>query len=339
MTTSEDLVYAANPNFDGPASVTISADAGVPGQRGTFFFLSIGDPNTYGNLNYTIPEALNDSIQRFDFSTVTNATDIGAGQIRLDSLSAPTKLYVSNKNNSGIDVSSHVRSMFLSIESVKGVFKINKNIPLQTNINVTDFLVLKVIGKPTSYTNYIEIAVEKFSSSVGFTLANGEEAIATMMDNPKRFDTCINVNPLDEGYLDFYTYRDARLESETGTKWYNDLALTPGSFPINSLLNFTAGSSQLLLENYPIPESVLESLSQVIPYNVSVLYSFIGSDPIAASAIVDPDTGLELDLENNLFTLRVDLKAQKYSGGAWSDVSGPQMIHFVIAIDIDQTVI
>lgn len=339
MTTSEELVYAANPNFNGPASATVSADAGVPGQRGTFFFLSIGDPNTYGTLNYTTPEALNDNIQRFDFSTTTTASGIGVGQIRLDDFDNPTKLYVSNKNNSGINISKHIRSMFLSIESVKGTFKINKNIPLQTNVNVTEFLVLKVTGRPVSYDNHIEISVEKFSASVGFDLADGEEAIATLINNPQRYDTCININPLDEGYLDFYTYRDARSESEVGTKWYNELALTPGSFPINTSLNFVDGQAQLILENYPIPESVLLFLSQVIPYNISVLYSFIGTDPVVASAMIDPDTGLELDLENNLFTLTVDLIAQKYSGSTWSNITGQQPIHFVIAIDIDQTVV
>lgn len=339
MTTSEELVYTANPNFNGPASATVSADAGVPGQRGTFFFLSIGDPNTYGNLNYTIPESLNDNIQRFDFSDAITAENINPGQIRLNNFDNPTKIYVSNKNNSGINVSKHIRSMFLSIESVKGTFKINKNIPLQTNVNVTEFLVLKVTGRPVSYDNHVEIDVEKFSASTGFDLSNGEEAIATLVNNPQRYDTCININPLDEGYLDFYTYRDARLESEVGTKWYNELALTPGSFPINSTLNFIDGEAQLVLEDYPIPESVLLFLSQVIPYNVSVLYSFIGTDPVVASAMIDPATGLELDLDNKLFTLKVDLIAQKYSGSAWSNVTGPQLIHFVIAIDIDQTVV
>lgn len=335
MPTSEELVYAANPNFNGPASVTVSADAGVPGQRGTFFFLSIGDPNTYGNLNYTIPEALNDKIQRFDFSTATTPESITSGQVVLDSLSAPTKIYISNRNNSGINISKEITSMFLSIETVKGTIKINKNIPLQTNVNITEFLVLKVIGRPVSKADYVEVSVAKVSASTGFDLADSEESILTLMDNPRRYDTCININPIDEGYLDFYTYRDARLESETGTKWYNELALTPGSFPINTSLTFTSGAAQLVLPNYPIPESVLPYINQLTAANVSVQYTFIGTSPIAASAVVDSETGLVLDLENNLFTLTVDLKARKYSGSSWSNLTGSNMIHFVIAIDID----
>lgn len=303
------------------------------------FFLSIGDPNTYGNLNYTIPESLNDNIERFDFGTQTSPDSILNGQVLLNSAELPTKIYISNKNNSGINVSKHIRSMFLSIESVKGTIKINKNIPLQTNVNITQFLVLKVTGKPVAYEDYLEIGVEPFSSSVDFELASGEEAILTLMDNPKRFDTCININPIDEGYLDFYTYRDARLETETGTKWYNELALTPGSFPINTPLNFTSGTSQLVLANYPIPESVLPYIDQLTAENVSIQYTFISTDPISASANVDSLTGLELDLVNNLFTLTVDLKAMKYSGSTWSDLTGSNMVHFVIAIDIDQTVI
>lgn len=335
MATSEELVYAANPNFGGPASVTVSADAGVPGQRGTFFFLSIGDPNTYGNLNYTVPESLNDNIQRFDFNTSTLKTSIVNGQIILNDFETPTKIYISTKNNSGINISKQIRSLFLSIESVKGTIKINKNIPLQTNVNITEFLILKVIGRPASYDDYIEIDVESFAASDGFELSNGEEAILTLMDNPRRYDTCININPLDEGYLDFYTYRDARLDSETGTKWYNEIALTPGSFPANVSLNFTSGSAQLVLEDFPIPESVLPFLDQLTAENVSVQYSFISTTPIASSAIVDSETGLVLDTENNLFTLTVDLKAMKYSGSSWSDLTGSNLVHFVIAIDID----
>jgi hypothetical protein len=339
MATSEELVYAANPDFNGPASVTVSSDAGIPGERGTFFFLSIGDPNTYGNLNYTTPESLNENIQRFNFSETTTNLNINPGQLRLDSFSNPTKIYISNKNNSGVDVSSVIKKMFLSIESVKGTIKINKNIPLQTNVNITEFLILKVASVPKAYDDYVEIGIQKFAASTGFSLTNGEESIVTLMDNPKRYDTCININPLDEGYLDFYTFRDARQESETGTRWYNELALTPGSFPINTALTFTSGSAQLILENYPLPESVLPYIDQLTAENVSIQYSFVSTTPISASANVDSVTGLVLDLDNNLFTLTVDLKARKYSGSSWSNLTGSNMVHFVIAIDIDQTVI
>lgn len=334
MSTSEELVYAANPNFGGPASISVASDKGIFGTRGTHFFLSIGDPNTYGNLNYSIPESLNDNIQRFNFSAVTNPASTSNGQVLLNSSTVPTEIYISNFDNSGEDITTHIHSLFLSIESVKGVIKINRKIPLQTNINVTDFMVLKVLSKPVSYDTYTVVLVDKFSESSGFAMVDGEEVILTMIDNPKRFDACININPLDNGYLDFYMFRDPRQSGESGTKWYNDLALTPGSFPINTNLTFTSGAAQLVLTDYPLPESILPYIDLINAGMVSVQHTIISTNPIASSIKVDGTTGLVIDSIANTFTLTVDLKARKYSGSSWSNLTGINMVHFIIAIAI-----
>jgi len=339
MPTSEELVYASNPSFGGPASITVASDKGIFGTRGTQFFLSIGDPNIYGNLNYSIPESLNDNIQRFDFSAITIPASINAGQVLLNDFDSPTEIYISNLDNSGEDVTPYIHSLFLSIESVKGVIKINKNIPFQTNINITEFMVLQVLSKPITYDNYTVVSVTKFSESSAFSVTDGEEVILTMIDNPRRFDACININPLDQGYLDLYMFRDPRQSGESGTKWYNDLALTPGSFPINTNLTFTAGSAQLELIDYPLPDSVIPYIDQVISSNVSIQHSLIATMPTTSSAMVNETTGLVVDLENKTFTLTVDLVAKKYSGSTWSNLTGINMVHFVIAIDINQTVV
>ena len=339
MPTSEELVYAANPSFGGPASVTVAADKGIFGTRGTHFFLSIGDPNIYGNLNYSIPESLNDYIQRFDFTAITTPGSLSAGQVMLNNFSSPTEIYISNTDNSGEDVTTHIHSLSLSIESVKGVIKINKKIPLQTNINVTEFMVLKVLSQPITYDNYTTVLVEKFSESSAFTIPDGEECILTMVDNPKRFDVCININPLDPGYLDLYMFRDARQSGEVGTKWYNELALTPGSFPINTQLTFTDGAAQLVLPNAPLPDSLIPYVDLINAGMASIQHTIISTNPIASSIKVDSTTGLIIDSINKTFTLTVDLTAKKYSGSTWSNLTGINMVHFVIAVAIPKNLI
>lgn len=334
MPTSEELVYAANPSFGGPASVTVASDKGIFGVRGTNFFLSTGDPGTYGNVNYSIPELLNDNIQRLDYGTDTTPANINAGQVLLDSFSSPTKIYISNFNNSGENISDHIAALFLSLESIKGVIKINKKRLGSEDVAIESFMVLQALSQPTKYEKYTVISISKNSASVGFSIINGEEIILTMMDNPKRFDLCINILPGDAGYLDLYTFRDPRKSGEVGTKWYNELALTPGSFPLNIQLPFTSGSAQLVLAGFALPDSVIPYIDSISSAMISVQHNIISTSPISSSINIDATTGLVIDKVNNKFTLKVDLKAKKYSGSSWSDLSGNYTIHFIIAIAI-----
>lgn len=335
MPTSEELVYAANPNFGGPASVKVVSDAGVDGSRGTNFFLSSGDPNIFGTITYTTPESLNDKIQRFVYASQAFSGTINSGEIRFDSLEEPTKLYLSKKNVDGVDVSNTIKLSFLSVETVKGSITLNRKIPLQTTANPLDVLAVKVLSYPVSYADYLSFDVELSFSTETFSPTNGEELIATIMDRPKLFDICININPYDEGYLDLYTYRNPVFSGEIGSKWYNDLALTPGGFPLNLSTTFdSSGNASVSLENAPIPEELLPLVPFLNYENVSVQFSIIEEVPTAANISIDPETGLVFDTEVGTFNLTLDFSATKYVNGVWSPLTGSHMIHMIISLDV-----
>jgi hypothetical protein len=333
LPTSEELVYAANPNFGGPASVRVVSDAGNDGPRGTNFFLSSGDPNILGTITYTTPESLNERIQRYVYSSETFSGSINSGEVKFDSLETPTKLYISNNNIDNVNVSNVIKDSFLSVEELKGSVTFNRKIPLQTTANPLDVFALKIVSYPTQHSNYLSFDVELSFKTETFIPTNGEELIATFVDRPKLFDVCININPYDLGYLDLYTYRNPVFSGETGSKWYNDLALTPGGFPLNITTNFnSSGNASYELEDAPIPEEILPFVPLLTSENISIQFSIIGENPTASNVSIDPVSGLVFDLVAGTFNLTIDFSATKYVSGTWSPLTGDQKIHVIISL-------
>ena len=335
MPTSEELVYAANPNFGGPASVKVVSDAGVDGIRGTNFFLSSGNPNIFGTVNYTTPESLNDKIQRFVYSSQVFSGTINSGEVRFDSLETPTKLYLSKKNVDGVDVSNILKTSFLSVETVKGSITFNRKIALQTTANPLDVFAVKILSYPASHTEYLSFDVDISFVTETFLPTNGEELILTIMDRPRLFDICININPYDEGYLDLFTYRNPVFPGEVGSRWYNDLALTPGGFPLNLSTTFdSSGNASVSLDNAPIPEELLSLVPFLNYENISIQFSIIGENPTSANVSIDPETGLVFDTQAGTFDLTIDFSAIKYVNGVWSPLVGSHLIHMIISLDV-----
>lgn len=336
MPTSEQLVYAENPNFGGPASIKVVSDSGVSGPRGSEFFLSSGNPNVWGTMTYTRPESLNDHIQRYSYSSSVFSGTVAAGEIKFDDLENPTKIYISTKNDSGIDVSNVIKLSFLSLETIKGSITLNRKIPLQSTANPLDVFALKVKSFSSVKQSYIEFNVEKSFKTLTFTPANGEQLIATFLDRPKLFDVCTNINPYDDGYLDLYTYRNPIFPGESGTAWYNDLALTPAGFPLNLPATFNSSGEATIddIQNQPIPEGLLAIAPFLTSENISIQFSIIGDNPIAANVGIPPVGGFTFDPVTKTFDLIINFKASEYIGGSWSPLTGIKLIHMIITVDL-----
>ena len=335
MPTSEQLVYAENPNFGGPASIKVVSDSGVSGSRGSEFFLSSGNPNIWGTMTYTRPESLNDHIQRYSYSSSVFSGTVASGEIKFDDLENPTKIYISNKNDSGIDISNLVKLSFLSLETIKGSITLNRKIPLQTTANPLDVFALKVTSFSSVKENYVEFNIEKSFKTTTFTPANGEQLIVTFLDRPKLFDVCTNINPYDDGYLDLYTYRNPIFPGESGTAWYNDLALTPAGFPLNLPATFNSnGEASIFIDNAVIPEELLGIAAALTYENISIQFNIIGDNPIAANVGIPAVGGFIFNSATGTFDLTINFKASEYVNGSWSPLTGIKLIHMIVTVDL-----
>jgi hypothetical protein len=335
LPTSEQLVYAENPNFGGPASIKVVSDSGVSGSRGSEFFLSSGNPNIWGTMTYTRPESLNDHIQRYSYSSSVFSGTVASGEIKFDDLENPTKIYISNKNDSGIDISNLVKLSFLSLETIKGSITLNRKIPLQTTANPLDVFALKVTSFSSVKENYVEFNIEKSFKTTTFTPANGEQLIVTFLDRPKLFDVCTNINPYDDGYLDLYTYRNPIFPGESGTAWYNDLALTPAGFPLNLPATFNSnGEASIFIDNAVIPEELLGIAAALTYENISIQFNIIGDNPIAANVGIPAVGGFIFNSATGTFDLTINFKASEYVNGSWSPLTGIKLIHMIVTVDL-----
>jgi hypothetical protein len=292
-------------------------------------------------MTYTRPESLNDHIQRYSYSSSVFSGTVASGEIKFDNLENPTKIYISNKNDSGIDISNIIKLSFLSLETIKGSITLNRQIPLQATANPLEVFALKVTSFSSVKETYIEFSVEvseelqESSPLISFTPANGEQIIVTFLDRPKLFDVCTNINPYDDGYLDLYTYRNPIFPGESGTAWYNDLALTPAGFPLNLPATFNSnGEASIFIDNAVIPEELLGIAAALTYENISIQFNIIGDNPIAANVGIPAVGGFIFNSATGTFDLTINFKASEYVSGSWLPLDGVKLIHMIITVDL-----
>ena len=87
----------------------------------------------------------------------------------------------------------------------------------------------------------------------------------TRVGTPQRYDVCIDVLPISPTYLDLFYYQDGA----EGTRWYDQIRLTPEGYPLNTNITFDSlGMAILDFPSVPAP---------------SILTSIIASQAISAS--------------------------------------------------------
>lgn len=176
-------------------------------------------------------------------------------------------------------------------------------------------------------------------------------------------DVCINLNPLDPGYLDFYQYREPRPDtpSETQTMWYKTLDSTPTSIPYISGRDpsgsldvvFSNGSAVIPLPPITIPtllwaqvlfaansgdpQDMINLKTQLLDEIINIQYNIVGVNPNASNIYPNPpETPLDsitFNLSNQTGTLSLGISGAEYVSGSWIPLSGEKEIHLIISID------
>lgn len=198
--------------------------------------------------------------------------------------------------------------------------------------------------------------------NITYSYTDSANPLFPILANYQLNDVCINLNPFDTGYLNFYQYREPRPQtSETETKWYKEFALTPTSIPYisgrapdGSLdVIFSNGVAVVPLPPIPIPDILwptilaahlssdpqdmvnlkLNLLSNVI----NIQYNIIGDNPISSNIAPYPSLpsldSITFDFENQTGTLGLAISGLEYSSNSWSALNGEKVVHLIISFD------
>lgn len=183
---------------------------------------------------------------------------------------------------------------------------------------------------------------------------------ALIFATPQRYDTCINLNPYDAGYLDLYYYNDGA----EGLKWYNLASLTPTVYPTNRVVEFVDGVSAFQLsaiipaELSPITDAGLYSPAATLiidggavttitwdatysggtPISTdidkfNIQYNIMSTNPISSIIKLDEVSGLEFNMETSTLTVNFVMLANEYSNEEWAPLDGEYKIHLLISFN------
>lgn len=178
-------------------------------------------------------------------------------------------------------------------------------------------------------------------------------------------DICINLNPADPGYLDFYQYREPRASNpgEVNVQWYKEFELTPTSIPYISGRDpggsldvvFTDGTAIVPLPPISIPDPLWTQVlyasssgdpqdmvnlkTQLLANILNIQYNIMGINPTVSNIYPNPPLSpldsITFDLDNKTGTLSLGISGVEYSSSTWIPLSGEKEIHLIISIDTD----
>lgn len=120
----------------------------------------------------------------------------------------------------------------------------------------------------------------------------------TRIATPQRYDVCIDVSPISPTYLDLFYYQDG----PEGTRWYDQIRLTPEGYPLNTEIDFDeTGNAILDFPSVPTPpilsniiaaqaisasfnlEAFLLQLELLIEKSLNIQYNLINENPVAST--------------------------------------------------------
>ena len=138
---------------------------------------------------------------------------------------------------------------------------------------------------------------------------------------PNILDLYINLAPatVDEEYLNVYQYQSV----DGSNIWVRLFDLLPEISSFKRSANFTSGESTVY-----IPVSQITSIVDgLLPSNFNVQYNIENLNPIASSITLSA-----FEEEEGVTNLPILIKAAEFSGGAWSDLSGPKSVNLLITM-------
>jgi hypothetical protein len=138
---------------------------------------------------------------------------------------------------------------------------------------------------------------------------------------PNVLDLYINLASatVDEEYLNVYQYQSI----DGSNTWVRLFDLLPEISSFKRSANFTSGESTVY-----IPVSQITSITDgLLPSNFNVQYNIENLNPIASSITLSA-----FEEEEGVTNLPILIKAAEFSGGAWSDLSGPKSVNLLITM-------
>lgn len=150
-------------------------------------------------------------------------------------------------------------------------------------------------------------------------VGNGNPAQVLSGQDIKVGDLFINTNTTNQFYAWLYVY----VESVSGPAWETALKLNPSQYSLISTALFNSEGQAVI----NIPMSEITKDTAIIKDQFTVRYSIenVNSNPVSSSFEYDIVDLLDIKY------LQVTLSAVKYSGSAWSNLTGNNKVHLFIS--------
>lgn len=177
---------------------------------------------------------------------------------------------------------------------------------------------LDVFGGPASIDVSIDFGKTGDRGS-RIWVGNGNPAtVLTSSQDVKIGDLYINTNTSNQYYSWLYTY----VESVSGAAWERALKLNPQQHSMISTANFIDGTATI---NIPLTE--ITSDTAVSPEQFMIRYDFENSTgtPVSSSFKYSIET------ISTVKYLQIIVSAIKYSGSAWSNLTGSNKVHLFVS--------
>jgi hypothetical protein len=181
---------------------------------------------------------------------------------------------------------------------------------------------LSLVGGPASIDVDVDFGPAGIRGSQIFVGRGQPNNPSTVIgQTPNVLDLYINIAPatVDEEYLNVYQYQSI----DGSNIWVRLFDLLPEISSFKRSAIFSSGESVVY-----IPVSQITSIVDgLLPSNFNVQYNIENLNPIASSITLSA-----FEEEDGVTNLPILIKAAEFSGGAWSDLSGPKSVNLLITM-------
>jgi hypothetical protein len=181
---------------------------------------------------------------------------------------------------------------------------------------------LSLVGGPASINVDVDFGPAGIRGSQIFVGQGQPNNPSTVIgQTPNILDLYINLAPatVDEEYLNIYQYQSI----DGSNTWVRLFDLLPEISSFKRSTPFTSGESTVFI---PVSQ-VTPIVDGILPANFNVQYNIENSNPIASSITLGA-----LEEEEGVTNLPILIKAVEFSGGSWSDLSGPKSVNLLITM-------
>jgi hypothetical protein len=187
--------------------------------------------------------------------------------------------------------------------------------PIDVNLTPAS---LDVYGGPAS----VEVSLDYGSPGQRGSriwVGNGNPAQVLSGQDIKVGDLFINTNTTNQFYSWLYVYT----ESVSGPAWETALKLNPSQHSVISTASFNSGGQAVIT----VPMSEITKDTAIFKEQFTVRYSIENDSSYPVSSSFEYDI-VEL---SDIVYLEVTISAVKYSGSAWSNLTGNNKVHLFIS--------